>query len=231
MKLTYEPDNEQWKAATRAMRGTIAGAATGAIRDAANQVKRQGRAKIAAAGFSKRWQNALRADVYPKRGTSIGAAAFVYHKIPYAGVFERGATIKGSPFLWLPLPAAPQYIGGRRATPRLYIQRVGPLISIKRPGKRPLLAGQIQAARGAALRGKRLTVAQLRRGQRDARRASANAAFGGKARRFATIVVPLFVGLPSTHIRARFGLSEVFEAARRGLPAAYQKNLRATHGA
>lgn len=222
--LVFSGPGGQFLAAAERQRQAVAKAATAAIRAAANDVKRNGRAAIARAGFSAKWQNALRVNVYPRAGDSIDAAAFVHHNIRYAGVFERGATIAGSPFLWLPLPTAPQRIGGRRATPALYIRNIGPLVPIRRPGKRPLLAGRVQATRAG--RGRRPTVAQLRRGARDARRSSANAAFGGKAGRFATKLVPLFVGIPSVTIRPRLGLQAIFDQARAGLAAAYARNLK-----
>jgi len=223
-QLVFDAPNGQFAKIAEQQRKVIAEAATEAVRDAAAKVKRQGRAAIAKAGFSKRWENAFRVDVYPKRGASIDAAAFVHHNIDYAGVFEEGATIAGSPLLWLPLPTAPQRIGRRRMTPRLYVQTVGPLIPIRRPGKRPLLAGRVQATRAGRAK---VTVAQLRRGARDTRRAAANTAFGGRAGRFATSVVPLFVGLPSVTIRPRFGLQAIFDQARAGLGAAYVRHLKA----
>jgi len=62
-----------------------------------------GDAGIAAGGLSRKWQNALRVNIYPPQGDSMHPAAFVYHKIRYAGVFEDGAVIGGQPLLWLPL--------------------------------------------------------------------------------------------------------------------------------
>ena len=46
-------------------------------------------------------------------------AAFIYHKIRYAGVFEEGAVIGGQPLLWLPLPTVPLR-RGRPMTPSQY---------------------------------------------------------------------------------------------------------------
>jgi hypothetical protein len=43
----------------------IAKAATAAVREAAELAKTAGRANIAAAGFGRKWQNALRAKIYP----------------------------------------------------------------------------------------------------------------------------------------------------------------------
>ncbi len=109
--LVFSAPRGQFRAAFERKHQMIATAATGAIKDAANQVKRQGRAAIRRAGFSARWQNAFRVDVYPRAGESIDAAAYAHHNIRYAGIFESGGTIPGSPLLWLPLPTAPQRIG------------------------------------------------------------------------------------------------------------------------
>ena len=203
----------------------VSRATTESIREVAEEVKRSGRAAIARAGFSSRWQAAFRVDIYPKRGESINAAAFVHHNIPYAGVFETGATIPGHPYLWIPLPNAPQKIGRQKITPKLYIQAVGKLIFIRRAGGRPLLAGRINA-RSSGARNSKITIAALRRGERDARRSAATSAFGGNTARLKTIVVPLFVGIPSVRIKGRFGLQAIFDRARSTLAAAYIRNLR-----
>ena len=116
----------------------IAKAATAAIREAGEIAKRDGRASIAASGFSRKWQNALRVNIYPPQGDSLRPAAFIYHKIRYASVFEEGAVIGGQPLLWLPLPTVPLR-RGRPMTPSQYARSVGPLVSVQRPGSPPLL--------------------------------------------------------------------------------------------
>lgn len=199
----------------------ISHAATLGLREVAEDVKRSGRAAIARAGFSAKWEAAFRVDIYPKRGESIDAAAFVHHNIPYAGVFETGASISGHPYLWIPLPNAPKKIGGQKFTPKLYTQLIGKLIFIRRAGGRPLLAGRVNTRS----RGK-VTVAQLRRGERDARRSSATSAFGGNTSRLVTTIVPLFVGVTAIRIKGRFGLEAIFEQARSSLAAAYFRNLK-----
>lgn len=200
----------------------VSRAATLGMREVAERVKRTGRAAIARAGFSPRWQGAFRVDVYPKHGESINAAAFVHHNIPYAGVFEEGATISGHPYLWIPLPNAPKRIGRQKITPKLYSQNVGKLIYIHRANGRPLLAGRVNSR----FAGNKPSIAALRRGERDARRAAATSAFGGNASRLKTDIVPIFVGIPSVKIRGRFGLQAIFDQARASLAAAYFRNLK-----
>ena len=100
----------------RELQKPIAKAATAAMKDAGDVAKRTGRSSIASAGFSRKWQNALRVNIYPAQGDSMRPAAFIFHKIRYAGVFEEGAVIRGQPLLWLPLGNVPVR-RGRPMTP------------------------------------------------------------------------------------------------------------------
>jgi hypothetical protein len=129
-----------FKKAMTATYGQIAHAATGAIKEAADLAKSASRANIASAGFSTRWQNALRANVYPQSGESVDAAALIFHKIGYAGIFEHGGPIAGKPLLWLPIEK--NLPGGNRLTPKKWIAQFGPLQAVKRGGK-TLLVGKI----------------------------------------------------------------------------------------
>src|SRR6476660_1481334 len=122
----------------RGIERPMARAATAAVRDAGDIAKRGGRSSIAVAGFSHKWQNALRVNIYPPQGESLRPAAFVFHKIRYAGVFEEGAVIGGKPLLWLPLSNVP-IRRGRPIRPAEYVRSLGPLVSVQRPGSPPLL--------------------------------------------------------------------------------------------
>jgi hypothetical protein len=221
--FTFTANRGQFDKAFKSKERIVSRAATLGMKEVADRVKLTGRAAIGRAGFSPRWEAAFRVDVYPKHGESINAAAFVHHNIPYAGVFEEGAVISGSPYLWIPLPSAPKRIGRQKITPKLYNQHVGKLIFIRRAGGRPLLAGRVNAR---SANRNRATIAQLRRGERDARRASATSAFGGNASRLKTTIIPLFVGVPSVRIKGRFGLQAIFDRARASLAAAYFRNLK-----
>ncbi|RUV75923.1 MAG: hypothetical protein EOR30_17060 [Mesorhizobium sp.] len=70
-RFRYQAKPAEFAGAMFGIKDPIAFAATAAISEAGDIVKREGRADIAAAGFSKRWQNALRVNVYPKRRFSI----------------------------------------------------------------------------------------------------------------------------------------------------------------
>lgn len=117
---------------------TMARAASSSMRQAAEIAKQRGRTsmRVAGPGFAGRWPNALRADSYPRKGkSSVRPAALVYIKSDYAGIFEYGGDITGSPYLWLPLEGAKKG-RGRKIKPR----DVRGLFSLRRPGKAPLLA-------------------------------------------------------------------------------------------
>lgn len=223
MKFDYQHSPEEWKAAARAIRGTIAGATRAAFQDLAVQVQRDGRAEIARSGLGPRFVRGFRTYVFPRRivpGDTADLAMRGQHRLGYANVFERGSRIGGKPLLWIPLPTAPAKINGRPTTAGLYVHSVGPLHSINRPGRPPLLAGYAMRATP----GRAVTVAQLRTGQRNTRRRQARAAFGGRlgAR---PVSVPLFVGLPAVKIRDRLNISAIYERARRDLPNLYAKRL------
>jgi hypothetical protein len=224
--LTFSFPRGAFVEAAQSQRAAMARAATAAAKEVGAVVKQAGRAQIAAAGFSRNWQNTLKVDVYPSGGrTSIDAAIFAHHDIPYAGVFERGATISGSPLLWLPLSSTPKRVGGRRLTAGNYRQLVGAdLFVIKRPGRPPLLAANVTGTAGKT--GKRVTPAQLRRGARTKRRGDAHAAFGGRPERFTVRALPLFIGVPRVRLRARFNLRDVFSRGPGLLNAAFSRNLR-----
>jgi hypothetical protein len=184
-------------AIVKEMQRPIAKAATAAVREAGEIAKRDGRASIAAAGFSRKWQNALRVNIYPPQGDSMRPAAFIFHKIRYAGVFEEGAVIGGQPLLWLPLPNVPLR-RGRPMTPSQYTRSIGPLVSVQRPGGSPLLFPKPRSGRGRR------------------RRAAA-----GAERE------PLYVGLSSVAIAKRFNIKGAAQNAAAQLPSLFAKHLRA----
>jgi hypothetical protein len=142
LRLVYEFVSGEFLRLQLAERAKMARAATAAVHDAGELAKKGGRASIAAAGFSAKWQNALRADYFPKGRDSLSPAALIYHKIEYSEAFEEGSTIDGKPLLWLPLPNVPLGAGGKQLTPQQFVARIGPLASVNLPGKPPLLVGR-----------------------------------------------------------------------------------------
>lgn len=220
LKLLWAATTGQWAAAMGALQYPIASAATGAMRQTVGRALVDGRAAIRGAGFSVKWQNALRGKTYPLNGVSMGPAGYLYHKISYSQVFEDGARIAGSPYLWLPLTGVPARIGAKAMTPRNFVALIGPLHSISVAGKAPMLAAYVQA--GARL-GK-LTIGKLRAGSALGRLGvkSRRGGFGGKG----VVSVPIFLGVSAVQLRARFSVRTVALRASRGLAAAYLQNLR-----
>lgn len=173
-------------------------AAVKAIADVTEQAKVSGRKSIAAGGFSSKWQNALRARVYPNADVPLSPAGLVWHKIAYSAIFESGGPIAGKPTLWLPTSQVPQGRGSRPLTPKQYTERVGPLRTIKVPGRPPILAGR--GSRAGIIRATP-TVTRLRK-----RAVKSGSILGAW--------VPLFIGVPTVNLRQRFHVHrEVKQAA------------------
>lgn len=219
--MVWAATTGQWSAAMRSMQYPIASAMTAAMHQVVGQGKAQARARIAAAGFGKKWQNAMQARTYPLTGISMDPAGWFTHNIPYAGVFEDGAKIPGNPYLWIPVTGVPSRIGSKRMTPANFIATIGPLQIVRRAGRPPLLVGFMQGADRSA--GK-VTIGKLRAGSALARLGvrSRHSASGGRG----VVSVPIFVGISLVNIRARFNLRPVFKAALAALPAAYLRHLR-----
>lgn len=213
LKFTVAILKGEFDLAMKGIYDPIAQAATDACREAAEIGKTKGRASIAAGGFSKQWQNALRADVFPRPPkASASAAVQFYHSIPYAGVFEEGAVIRGKPKLYVALPSAPKRVARRRMTPERFVQNIGPLFPMKLKGK-SYLGARIGLSKPAAKRGPpyKMTMAELRRGAR----------FEGVVR-----TVPVFFGIDTVNIRKRFDLESAFIDAADELPRLYEKNMK-----
>lgn len=212
LKFTYHFVSGEFSKAMLEIDRPIAEAATQTMIEVGDVVKRQGRAEIAAAGFSQAWQNAFRVDVYPKEGAdpSVNAAAFIWHKIFYAGVFAKGATITGKPFLWLPLPSTPKRIGRNKITPELYWNKIGKLALVERPGKAPLLVAKVKVPSTRITNSVSLSL--LRRGT--------------KAKRGVITSIPIFFGIKLSSIPKKFDIEKVVKRASQKLVQLYLQNFR-----
>jgi hypothetical protein len=189
----------------------ISSAATQAVIEAGDIAKRDGRTSIAAAGFSRKWQNALRSRIYPAGGKlSLRPAAYIYHKIPYAHIFEEGGSISPGPgkLMWIPTENVPTRRGLHRMTPGHFVRTVGPLVSVNVPGKAPMLFAK--ADRGKRGKGK-VTLAGLRR-----------AASGAAKGRVTS--VPLFIGVEKVTLRKRFDIVKAVQRVVGMLPALFLKH-------
>jgi Family of unknown function (DUF6441) len=197
LKFSFAGAAPAWQAAIEAHRQRREKARLAAITAAGDLAKAKGRASIAAAGFSARWQNALRVRIYPD-----GPAAFVYHKIGYADVFEEGATIAGKPYLWIALPGAvppSSRRSGHPMSPSEYAERFGELVAVNVPGKAPMLFEKYQ-----------------RVGDRR----------GRKAKRAGDQRKPLYVGVPAVTVQKKFDIAAAARAAAAALPRLYDDAVR-----
>jgi hypothetical protein len=222
VRLRYEgPPKGAYARDVLSWQQPIAKAATKTFREAAKIIEREGRANISAAGLGKRASVGFRVFSFPRRQFGLNPALRGFHRLGYFNIFERGGTIPGRPLIWVPLSSAPAKIGGKRITPKLFVDQVGPLVSINRPGKAPLLAGQaLKAVSG----GRRATLGQLKTG---ARRTAARRA-GGRGRR--AVIVPLFVGIPQAKIRKRLAISPIYNRVRAQLGEIYLKLFEVERG-
>lgn len=118
-------------------------AVTAGVREVTKAIKEELRQQVISAGLgqgiAKAWQ-----DKYYPAGNSLGAAGYLYTKVPnviYA--FNYGAVIKSSKgaFLAIPTPAAPKRgTNGKRITPEYFPkERYGKLRFVYRPGRVSLL--------------------------------------------------------------------------------------------
>ncbi len=161
MRLTTDAKGGQWIRATNTYEKIMAKAATLAMRQAGKEAIQKGRERITAAGFSSGFARTLQALNKPKSGYVLNPKVYIHTTVNYADVFEKGATISGgtggrsaSPYLWLPFPEVPPMpgrgvkfggiVGRAHMTPSQYVRNVGPLITIQRHGKLPLLAATVE---------------------------------------------------------------------------------------
>lgn len=76
-------------------------AITAAVNMAASMILDAARNDIAGAGnFGQRWTDGLKMQI---EGAAPNMRMYMTHEISWAGIFETGGTIQGSPLLWIPL--------------------------------------------------------------------------------------------------------------------------------
>jgi Family of unknown function (DUF6441) len=131
MKLIFSADEAAFERVLEEIARRVEEAKIGAVQEAAELAVNEGRANIAGAGFSGRWQAGLQSRFLLTKGGD--PAALVFHSMPFVGVFERGARISGRPLLWVPIK---QNLPAGIRSPRQY---GGKLVSVNVAGKPPLL--------------------------------------------------------------------------------------------
>jgi hypothetical protein len=208
LRLKFSELSASFSVAIEGFAKPIAFAATDAVYIAGENVKKFGRANIASAGFSTRWQNTLRVNYYPPKGESINAAAFVFHKIPYAGVFDEPTTIVGKPMLWLALPTVKK-LGRRMRTPKAFSSVGIRLFSVNSGSKRPLLVAKVRTNRDVS---GGVSLGMILKG---------TSGIKGKVQS-----VPLFFGMTSVSQSKRFHIAKLAESERNKLPIYYSDSLK-----
>lgn len=210
-RIRYKSKPGIFEQAFKAITDDIATAAQDTIVEVGNFAKNESRNDIVAAGLGPKFANALRLNIYPKVGPSINATAQIFHKIPYAGVFEEGAQIRGKPLMWIPFNDVPQKLGSKKAmTPKNFEARVGPLQFVRRAGKPPLLVAKMKVSRGKT--SDKITLAKLR---------AASSTTTEKVRS-----VPIFVGVSSVNIRKRLNIVAIVKRARDMMPAIFASKIK-----
>ncbi len=141
-KITSDgPDFKAWVEVQLA--GKIKRASTEAMEDWSKIAIRAGRKAIRGGGgkfsSSPNFSRGLKVKVYENSG--FDPAAFIYHKIPYANIFETGGTIRGRPFLWLPTDAVKNVVKTPKQFRRFYPGKT--LRTARRAGKPPMLVADL----------------------------------------------------------------------------------------
>lgn len=188
VRLSYSTATPEWRRAIKSMIDPIEPAAKKAVQQVATLARDLARSNINSAGFTPRWQKAMQFEMEKSPPDAV-AAATVFHKIPFAVLFEEGGTIRGKPKLWLPIEAN---LPPGRWTPRKYVARFGPLVSVNHPGKPPMLFAKAKSVKLDAAATRRLSLRGVSASQESK---------------------PLFVGVDSVTLRKRFDIYKSIKIA------------------
>lgn len=101
MKIIIDNPGDKFRPNMAGLAERFNRAISAAANMAASLLEDAARADIASSGnFGSRWTEGLHVNV---EGSLGNARLWMTHDIPYAGIFETGGVIQGSPMLWLPL--------------------------------------------------------------------------------------------------------------------------------
>lgn len=102
-KITITPPNigQKWKEQLAGLAQRLTRAITAAMNMAGSMMLEAGKLDIGSAGrFGQRWTDGLHVRT---EGAGGNMRMYFTHDIPWAGIFETGGVVQGSPLLWLPL--------------------------------------------------------------------------------------------------------------------------------
>ncbi len=212
MRLVMRTDKHDWVKATDAIEKIMARGMAATVKQMATETRDGIRQSISAAGFGSHWTNSIKFKMLTK-GDVLNPAAWVHSTINFSDVFETGKQIIGNPLLWLPLPAVPQWPGDatRQMSPKKYIQTVGPLVTIRRPGKTPLLGAIIESS-SKRRPGRRLSIQRIT----------------SAAPHTTRTMVPLFVGVPAIQIEKIFDFTAALARVNEGAENTLQQKFAQT---
>lgn len=207
MRLKVSAASGQWIKETSAAGNIAAAGLTKAMRETGKLAAAAANRNIHAAGFAHRkWE--LRPKNFPSTGISLLPEVWLHSRVNFEDIFEEGRTIQGNPWLWLPLASVPPWPGDptRRMSPKKYVETIGPLVTMRRRGKPPLLGAVVRGPLKPQPFGRFVTRAKLRRGS------------GGKGQ---VSVIPMFVGVRAVTIEKRFDVQSAVESVTDKMPGLY----------
>lgn len=147
IKITITPPNlaAVWKANIAGIGDRINRALNAAVNMAASMILTAARSDIAGAGnFGTSWTEGLKMNIEGEAPANM--RMYMTHDIPFAGIFETGGTVQGSPLLWIPLSGtdaagirAAAFPGGLFSAK--YPRRSGPPLLFSMQDKKPRYFG------------------------------------------------------------------------------------------
>lgn len=218
-KLIVAAVNGQFTRAADALNKEVADADAATVREVTDIAKTAGRRDIANAGFSVRWQNALRSKIWVNDAKRVGGTAGqVSLQSSYGGIFDKGGDITGKPTLWLPiLDNLPR--STTKWTPSAFNAQIGPLSFVPAGnGHGPLLVAKVAVDKGGKVKS-----APLRGNTARAARSRSNFFVRSAGKQ-----LPMFVGIESVHIDKKFDIEAAADTAMKQYPDIFAKNLKET---
>jgi hypothetical protein len=210
MKPKFVINAQDWKdEATRAQR-EVSIAITASMRTVGKKAADAANAVIHGAGFANRkWE--IKAKNFPEQGDSLSPEVWLHSSANFEDVFTEGAFIHGNPLLWLPLPSVPLWPGDstRQMSPKKYVETIGPLVTMRRKGKPPMLGAPVTGSLRPQPFGRFVTKARLKK---------------GRTGQGPVTIVPLFVGVPGAFIEKRFDVEAIVDKIADQLPEIYVQN-------
>jgi hypothetical protein len=179
------------------------------MKEVGNQAAAAANANIHAAGFaSKKWE--MRAKFLGSGTSTLNPKIWLHSITNFEDVFTEGRVIeaKNRDWLWLPFPAVPLWPGDstRQMSPKKYIQTVGPLVLMWRPGKPPMLGAP--------------TVGGIKAKSQRRRSAGHKGPFGASP----AVVIPMFVGIPTVEIEKKFDVESAVQKVLDQTQGIYETN-------